>query len=49
MNSDPKDATIRNQLEIGTSAATPPEIARRTKPDATAARSTTAISFSHRL
>jgi hypothetical protein len=49
MNNDPKDATMRNQSEMITSAATPPEIARSTKPDATAARSTMAISFSHTL
>jgi hypothetical protein len=49
MNSDPNDATMRNQSEMTTSAATPPEIARSTNPEATAARSTMAISFSHRL
>jgi hypothetical protein len=49
MNSDPNEATIRNQLEMLTWAATPPETARMTKPDATAARSTMAISFNHML
>jgi hypothetical protein len=49
MNSEPKLATMRNQLEMGTPAATPPEMARSTNPEATAARSITGSCLSQRL
>ena len=46
MNSDPAPATMRNQSESGTPVATPPAMARNTKPAATAARSITGSYFS---
>jgi hypothetical protein len=49
MNSDPNEATMKNQSEIGTSVATAPATARRTNPAATHTRSTTATLFSPRL
>src|SRR6476660_5265560 len=48
-NIAPAAATMRNQLLIGTPTATPPATARRTKPDATAARSSTGSCFSQAL
>src|SRR5829696_5759195 len=46
MNSEPKQATIRNQSDSSTPVAAAPATARITKPAATAARSTTAMCFS---
>ena len=42
-------ATIKNHSEIGTPTATPPAMARRTNPAATAARSRITSSFNHRV
>ncbi len=47
MNSEPAPATMRNQSERRTPVATPPAMARNTKPAATAARSMTGSYFSH--
>ena len=49
MNRLPNMATIKNHSEIGTPTATPPAMARRTKPAATAARSRITSSFNHRV
>ena len=49
MNIDPAPATIKNHGEIETPTAMPPAIARKTNPDATAARSSTGSCFSHTL
>ena len=46
MNSEPNEVTMKNQLEMGTSAATAPATARRTKPEARATTSTTTMCFS---
>ena len=46
MNSDPKQATMRNQSDTWTPVAAAPATARMTKPAATAARSTTATCLS---
>src|SRR4051812_32706755 len=46
MNNEPNEATIRNQSDTGTCVAAAPARARMMKPDATAARSMTAMCFS---
>ena len=45
MNSEANDVNSRNHVLIGTSTATAPAMARRTKPPATAMRSMTAMCF----
>ena len=45
MNSDPNVVTNTNQLDIGTSTATAPAVARSTNPEAIATRSSTATCF----
>src|ERR1700728_197740 len=49
MNMATNEVTARNQSDRGTWVATPPAMARSTKPDATEASSTTARSFTQTL